>query len=174
MIAAYEYGSGEKEVSLNFLYVTWRHIAAHCNDHRPSSEVVTSLSLMVIRVLVRGGELLAAMTDRTFLDYHSLACSFILFYVTFDWSVFLYWELGGGDSLLRSSDCRPANSSRVPGILYQSIELNRSIVCTNQMITSSFFICFGSLDINIPFFSHVGQYHRHHHPRLTRIFSLYR
>jgi len=42
--------------------------------------------------------MLAAMTDRNFLHYHSLACSFILFYVTFDWSVFLYWELGGGFS----------------------------------------------------------------------------
>jgi len=134
------------------------------------------MSLMVIRVLVTGCELLATMTDRNFLHYHSLACSFILFYVTFDWSVFLYWELGGGDSLLRSSDCRPANSSRVPGILYQSIELINTIVGSNQMIMSSFFICSGSLDINLPLFTYVGQYHHHHHhqPRWARTSSLYR
>jgi len=46
-------------------------------------------------VFVRGGDFLVDMTDRALLDYHSVACSFILLYVTFDSSLFLYWDVGG-------------------------------------------------------------------------------
>jgi len=73
------------------------------------------------------------------------------------------YVLGFGGSMLRISDCRPTNTSRVPGVPYQNIQLNSRIVCSNQIITSSLFICSGSLHIKLPFFFYVRQRHHHHH-----------
>jgi len=58
--------------------------------------------------------------------------------------------LGVGGYMLRIVDWRPTNSLRVPRVLYLSMQLNSRIDCSNQMITSSFFICSGSIHVNIP------------------------
>ena len=147
MMGSFEYGSGERKC-------VW----VSCRPHDVTSQRTGTIIDQAVRlyvpvadgnlVFVRGGEFLAEMFERTLLDYHSVASSFILFYVSFDWSVFLYWGWVG--LFFRISDWKPTNSSRVPDVGYQSIQLNSRIVCSNQFITTSFYTCSRLSHIHIP------------------------
>ena len=136
MIGANEYGSGEKKclsVSSRPQDVTTQRTVTIIGQAVRLSHLVADGN----SVFVSGGELLAGMTDRTLLDCHSLACNFIL---STSISIDQYLCVRGRGSMLRISECIPINSSRDPGILYQSVQVYNRIVCSNQMVTSSLFI----------------------------------
>jgi hypothetical protein len=76
-------------------------VTSHRNVTIIVQVVITSQSLMVIRLLWKAGNFLQRWLTGSYsiitlfsLYYHSAACSFMLFYVTLHWTIFLFWVWG--------------------------------------------------------------------------------